>query len=181
MMLESGELGSLAASGATGSLSNIRGGAPLPPPAFLLSSLLPLIGEIMELQGVSSVLAMDTSRIGKSENCALGEERDRHLMSAECVILHARAGESCAGCCSHPQGEFGGPRQLPVPVVAVHYLLPLLFLSPQISSALSPSFHPIPVFFLSNNKGSPEQISALWDRSSQFSVLLRCLALGFMR
>lgn len=44
MMLQSVELALLAASGAAGSLSNIRGGAPLPPPAFLFSSLLPLTG-----------------------------------------------------------------------------------------------------------------------------------------
>lgn len=81
------------------------------PSLLLPSSFLPFSPSLV-LQGVSSLLAMDMSRGSKCENCALGEERERHLMAAECVILHARAGESCAGCCSHAQGEFGGPRQV---------------------------------------------------------------------
>lgn len=87
-----------------------------PPSSCLPPSLLPLADEAVELlqvargslvlQGVSSVLAMDMSRVGKCyEDCALGEERERHLTAAECVLLHARAGDSCAGCAAVPRGS----------------------------------------------------------------------------
>lgn len=40
-----------------------------------------------------------------------------------------------------------GPTVTTDPAIPVHHLLPLLLLSPQISSALAPSFHSIPISF----------------------------------
>lgn len=107
-----------------------------------------------------------------------------NMAAAECVLCCARAGESCAGCRRCLQGEFGDVRQVMAQQLPQSQLqqftlaLPLPFPSLPISSAfLHLSILSLSLFFLSNNKGSPEQISALTlgTATFSFSVLLRCL------
>ena len=109
------------------------------------------------------------------------------MAAAKCVLhcthtVHTlyTAGESCAGCRSHLQREFGGIRQVLAQQLPQSQQQQFT-LSPPSTVSLTANFLSfVPIFpsclypfSLSNNKGNLEQISALTLVTATFNFLYR--------